>query len=431
MLTLFGWFLGLLAIGLPVALVLGGTAIVYMTTVADLPLRIVPQRLFAGLDRFILMSIPFFVLAGFLMNEAQLTDRLIRFANLLVGRWRGGLAQVNVVTSMFFGGITGAATADTAAIGTILIPAMEKEGYRSDFAAAVTVSSSIVGPLIPPSIPMLVYGIASNASIGALFLAGLTPGVVVGLALLALNRRLLRNFTPTAASFDSTAVDGVGARLREIVRTVRISLIALVMPVIIVGGIVGGVFTPTESSAVAVIYALVVGLAMGTLTGRSIARTMTTAVVLTSAIMLIIANANLLGWVLAIEQIPQTVSAGFLSLTESRTVFLLIVVVLLLVIGLFLETSGAIIILVPVLLPAATQYGIDPVHFGVVLVFGLVIGLITPPVGLCLFIGSSIARVPVHTLSRALIPFLAVLIAVYLFFVFVPAASLWLPRLLS
>ncbi len=431
MLTLFGSFLGLLAIGLPVALVLGGTAIVYMTTVADLPLRIVPQRLFAGLDRFILMSIPFFVLAGFLMNEAQLTDRLIRFANLLVGRWRGGLAQVNVVTSMFFGGITGAATADTAAIGTILIPAMEKEGYRSDFAAAVTVSSSIVGPLIPPSIPMLVYGIASNASIGALFLAGLTPGVVVGLALLALNRRLLRNFTPTAASVDSTAVDGVGARLREIVRTVRISLIALVMPVIIVGGIVGGVFTPTESSAVAVIYALVVGLAMGTLTGRSIARTMTTAVVLTAAIMLIIANANLLGWVLAIEQIPQTVSAGFLSLTESRTVFLLIVVVLLLVIGLFLETSGAIIILVPVLLPAATQYGIDPVHFGVVLVFGLVIGLITPPVGLCLFIGSSIARVPVHTLSRALIPFLAVLIAVYLFFVFVPAASLWLPRLLS
>ncbi len=431
MLTLFGWFLGLLAIGLPVALVLGGTAIVYMTTVADLPLRIVPQRLFAGLDRFILMSIPFFVLAGFLMNEAQLTDRLIRFANLLVGRWRGGLAQVNVVTSMFFGGITGAATADTAAIGTILIPAMEKEGYRSDFAAAVTVSSSIVGPLIPPSIPMLVYGIASNASIGALFLAGLTPGVVVGLALLALNRRLLRNFTPTAASFDSTAVDGLGARLREIVRTVRISLIALVMPVIIVGGIVGGVFTPTESSAVAVVYALVVGLAMGTLTGRSIVRTMTTAVVLTAAIMLIIANANLLGWVLAIEQIPQTVSAGFLSLTESRTVFLLIVVVLLLVIGLFLETSGAIIILVPVLLPAATQYGIDTVHFGVVLVFGLVIGLITPPVGLCLFIGSSIARVPVHTLSRALIPFLAVLIAVYLFFVFVPAASLWLPRLLS
>ncbi len=431
MLTLFGWFLGLLVIGLPVALVLGGTAIAYMTLVADLPLRIVPQRMFAGLDKFILMSIPFFVLAGFLMNEAQLTDRLIRFANLLVGRWRGGLAQVNVVTSMFFGGITGAATADTAAIGTILIPAMVKEGYRSDFAAAVTVSSSIVGPLIPPSIPMLVYGIASNASIGALFLAGLTPGVVVGLALLALNRRLLRNFTPTAASFDSTAADGVGARLREIVRTVRISLIALVMPVIIVGGIVGGVFTPTESSAVAVIYALVVGLAMGTLTGRSIARTMTTAVVLTAAIMLIIANANLLGWVLAIEQIPQTVSAGFLSLTESRTVFLLIVVVLLLVIGLFLETSGAIIILVPVLLPAATQYGIDPVHFGVVLVFGLVIGLITPPVGLCLFIGSSIARVPVHTLSRALIPFLAVLIVVYLFFVFVPAASLWLPRLLS
>jgi C4-dicarboxylate transporter DctM subunit len=430
-LTLFGWFLGLLAIGLPVALVLGGTAIVYMTTVAGLPLRIVPQRLFAGLDQFILMSIPFFVLAGFLMNEAQLTDRLIRFANLLVGRWRGGLAQVNVVTSMFFGGITGAATADTAAIGTILIPAMEKEGYRRDVAAAVTVASSIVGPLIPPSIPMLVYGIASNASIGALFLAGLTPGVVVGLALLALNRWLLRNFTPANASHNGSESDSLAVRAGNVVRTVRAALIALVMPVIIVGGVVGGVFTPTESSAVAVVYALIVGLAMGTLTGRGIARTMTTAVVLTAAIMLIIANANLLGWVLAFEQIPQAVSAGFLSLTDNRTVFLLIVVVLLLVIGLFLETSGAIIILVPVLLPAATQYGIDTVHFGVVLVFGLVIGLITPPVGLCLFIGSSIARVPVHTLSRALTPFLAVLLAVYLFFVFVPAASLWLPRLLS
>ena len=431
MLTLFGWFLGLLAIGLPVALVLGGTAIVYMTTVADLPLRIVPQRMFAGLDQFILMSIPFFVLAGFLMNEAQLTDRLIRFANLLVGRWRGGLAQVNVVTSMFFGGITGAATADTAAIGTILIPAMEKEGYRRDVAAAVTVASSIVGPLIPPSIPMLVYGVASNASIGALFLAGLTPGIVVGLSLLALNRWLLRNFTPTHA-FDSGSESGtLAVRAGHVVRTVRAALIALVMPVIIVGGVVGGAFTPTESSAVAVVYALVVGLALGTLSGRGIMRTMTTAVVLTAAIMLIIANANLLGWVLAFEQIPQAVSAAFLSLTDNRTVFLLIVVVLLLLVGLFLETSGAIILLVPVLLPAATQYGIDTVHFGVVIVFGLVIGLITPPVGLCLFIGSSIARVPVHALSRALLPFLAVLIVVYLFFVFVPAASLWLPRLLS
>jgi tripartite ATP-independent transporter DctM subunit len=430
-LTLFGWFLGLLAIGLPVALVLGGTAIIYMITVAGLPLRIVPQRMFAGLDQFILMSIPFFVLAGFLMNEAQLTDRLIRFANLLVGRWRGGLAQVNVVTSMFFGGITGAATADTAAVGTILIPAMEKEGYRSDFAAAVTVASSIVGPLIPPSIPMLVYGIASNASIGALFLAGVTPGVVVGLALLTLNRWLLRNFTATHADDNRSENDSLTVRVGNVVRTVRAALIALVMPVIIVGGVVGGVFTPTESSAVAVVYALIVGLALGTLTGRGIARTMTTAVVLTAAIMLIIANANLLGWVLEFEQIPQAVSAGFLSLTDNRTVFLLIVVALLLVIGLFLETSGAIIILVPVLLPAATQYGIDTVHFGVVLVFGLVIGLITPPVGLCLFIGSSIARVPVHTLSRALLPFLAVLLVVYLFFVFVPAASLWLPRLLS
>jgi C4-dicarboxylate transporter DctM subunit len=427
MLTIAVWFAGLLAIGLPVALVLGVTSVAYMVLVADLPLRVVPQRLFAGLDQFILMSIPFFILAGYLMNEAQLTGRLIDFANRLVGRWRGGLAQVNVVTSMFFGGITGAATADTAALGTILIPAMIREGYRREFAAAVTVASSIVGPLIPPSIPMLVYGISSNASIGSLFLAGVTPGIVVGVSMLALNRWLLRNMAPTVSGEGLPALD----RIRDFGASFRAALVALFMPAVIVGGVVGGVFTPTESSAVAVVYAVVVGLAMRTLTGKALIRTMVSAAVLSSAIMLIIANANLLGWVLAFEQVPQAVASGFLSLTESRNAFLLVVAALLLFVGLFLETSGAIIILVPVLLPAAEQYGVDTIHFGVVIVFGLVIGLITPPVGLCLFIGSSIAKVPVHTLSRALLPFLALLIAVYLFFVFVPAASMWLPRLFN
>jgi len=410
----------------PIALVLGITATIYLVTTGATPLSVVPQRIFAGLDQFVLMSIPFFILSGLLMNEAQLTGRLIQFANYLVGRWRGGLAQVNVLTSMFFGGITGAATADAAAVGSILIPAMVKDGYRRDFSTALTVASSLCGPLIPPSIPMLVYGISSGTSIGALFLAGATPGAVVGLALLALNRFLLRRRPGNAA-----AVQGGGwaERGRGFFASFRVALLALMMPVIIVGGVTGGVFTPTESSVAAVLYAIMVGIGMRTLKLRVLWQQIAIAAVLSAAIMLIVANANLLGWVLAFERIPQAVAELFLSLTDQRWVFLLLVIALLLIVGLFLETSGAIIILTPVLMPAAEAFGFDPVHFGVVIVFGLVIGLVTPPVGLCLFVGCSIGNVSLEQLSRAVLPFLAVIIAVYIFFAFVPAASLWLPRL--
>lgn len=425
--TLLASFLALLVLGVPIALVLGITATIYLVTTGATPLSIVPQRIFAGLDQFVLMSIPFFILAGLLMNEAQLTGRLIQFANHLVGRWRGGLAQVNVLTSMFFGGITGAATADAAALGSILIPAMVKDGYRRDFSTAVTVASSLCGPLIPPSIPMLVYGISSGTSIGALFLAGATPGVVVGLALLALNRVLLRRRPGNPAAAPSS---GWAERGRGFFASFRVALIALMMPVIIVGGVTGGVFTPTESSVAAVLYAIVVGIGMRTLRLRVLWGQVMIAAVLSAAIMLIVANANLLGWVMAFEQIPQAVATLFLSLTDQWWVFLLLVIVLLLIVGLFLETSGAIIILTPVLMPAAEAFGFDPVHFGVVIVFGLVIGLATPPVGLCLFVGCSIGNVTLEQLSRAMLPFLAVIIAVYVFFAFVPAASLWLPKLI-
>jgi len=425
--TLLASFLGLLVLGVPIALVLGITATIYLVTTGATPLSVVPQRIFAGLDQFVLMSIPFFILSGLLMNEAQLTGRLIQFANHLVGRWRGGLAQVNVLTSMFFGGITGAATADAAAVGSILIPAMVKDGYRRDFSTALTVASSLCGPLIPPSIPMLVYGISSGTSIGALFLAGATPGVVVGLALLALNRVLLRRRPGNPAAAPGS---GWAERGRGFLASFRVALLALMMPVIIVGGVTGGVFTPTESSVAAVLYAVIVGTGMRTLRLRVLWRQIMIAAVLSAAIMLIVANANLLGWVMAFERIPQAVAELFLSLTDQRWVFLLLVIALLLTVGLFLETSGAIIILTPVLMPAAEAFGFDPVHFGVVIVFGLVIGLATPPVGLCLFVGCSIGNVTLEQLSRAVLPFLAVIVAVYVFFAFVPAASLWLPKLL-
>jgi len=425
--SLFGWFVGLLILGVPVAFVLGISATVYMMTVEALPLSAIPQRFFAGLDQFVLMSIPFFILSGALMNEAKLTEKLIQFANHLVGRWRGGLAQVNVLTSMFFGGITGAATADVAALGPILIPAMEKQGYRRDFATAVTVASSLCGPLIPPSIPMLVYGVSSGTSIGALFLAGATPGVAVGLALMALNRYLLRKMPVQHTPLETTSWT---VRRRDFIGSFRLALVALLMPIIIVGGVVGGVTTPTEASVVAVLYAATVGFAMKQLTFKVMWKMIGAAALMSATIMLIVAAANLLGWVLAFEQVPQAVASAFLALTDKPWVFLLLVIGLLLIVGLFLETSGSIIILTPVLFPAAQAYGFDPVHFGVVMVFGLVIGLMTPPVGLCIFVGSSIGNVTITQLSRALIPFIAVIMVVYIFFVFVPIASLWLPNLL-
>lgn len=428
MTSLAAWFFSLLLLGVPIAFVLAIAATAYLLTVGSIPLSAVPQRFFAGLDQFVLMSIPFFILSGALMNEAKLTGRLVQFANHLVGRWRGGLAQVNVLTSMFFGGITGAATADVAAIGPILIPAMEEQGYRRDFATAVTVAGSLCGPLIPPSIPMLVYGVSSGTSIGALFLAGATPGVAVGLALLALNRYLLRNNTAIRSPAAATA--SWPERRRDFMASLRLALVALLMPIIIVGGVVGGVTTPTEASVVAVLYAATVGFTMRQLTFRVMWKMIGAAALMSATIMLIVAAANLLGWVLAFEQVPQAVAGAFLALTDKGWVFLLLVVILLLIVGLFMETSGSIIILTPVLFPAAQAYGFDPVHFGVVMVFGLVIGLMTPPVGLCLFIGSSIGNVTVMQLSRALVPFIAVIVMVYLFFVFVPGASLWLPHLL-
>lgn len=426
MIGLVGWFIGLLVVGVPIAFVLGIATSIYLLA-NGIPLATVPQRLFAGLDQFVLMSIPFFILSGALMNEAQLTSRLVQFANHLVGRWRGGLAQVNVLSSMFFGGITGAATADVAALGPIMIPAMVKQGYTREFATAVTVASSLCGPLIPPSIPMLVYGISSGTSIGALFLAGATPGMAVGIALLILNRYLLRNMPMTAIAAPSS--NWVG-RSRDFFASLRVALLALLMPLIIVGGVIGGIVTPTESSVVAVLYAMSVGMAMRTLSVRAMWKLIAAAAITSATIMLIVAAANLLGWVLAFERVPQTVADGFLAITDNRWVFLLLVIALLLIVGLFLETSGAIIILTPVLLPAALAYGFDPIHFGVILVFGLVIGLLTPPVGLCLFIGCSVGNVTIENLSKALLPFLALIVAVYMVFAFVPVASMWLPRLL-
>lgn len=416
-----------LALGVPIAIVLGASSLLFLFFRTDLPLVLIPQRMFVGTDVFILMCLPFFILAGLLMNEGGITQRLVRLSQFLVGNLRGSLAQVNVVTSMFFGGITGAAVADTSAVGTVLIPAMVDEGYDSEFAAAVTASSSIIGPIIPPSIPMLVYAFVSDTSVGALFLAGAIPGIVIGFSMIFLNYFLVTR----GGRSRPLRVERRSRAFREMMAILKDGLLALIMPIIIVGGIVGGVFTPTEASAVAVFYAFFVGFFIF----REIKLSRLPAIflqtgILSAVVMFIIATSKVLAWILAFEQIPQQVTNLFLSISGNWVIFLILIIVLLLFVGTFLEPSGALIILVPVLLPTAKAMGFDPVHFGAIMVIGLVIGLITPPVGLCLFVASSISKVTIEKISRACIPFICLLVGVLLLVAFFPSISLWLPRVI-
>ena len=332
---------------------------------------------------------------------------------------------MNVVTSMFFGGITGSAVADASAVGSVLIPAMREDGYDASFAAAVTASSSTMGPIIPPSIPMLVYALVSGASVGALFLAGVVPGLVIGFTMMTLNMYLIRR-----RGVHDVERGTLSLTRQERWIAFRDGLLALIMPVIVVGPIVTGVTTPDEAAAISVLYALLVGIFVF----REIQLSKLPQILLESAItsavvLLIIATSQILAFVLTYEQIPDFLAGALVKLTGSWWVFLLLVIVLLLIAGMFLEPSGAIIILAPVLLPAAKAMQIDLVHFGTVLVFGLVIGLLTPPVGLCLFVVCSISGLRLEEVTRACVPFLIQLALLLLVVAFVPALSTWLPRL--
>lgn len=421
-LILFLAFISLLLIGEPIAFVMGGSTFFYLLVKARLNYTLLPQTVFSGMDSFPLMAIPFFMLAGALMNEGGITQRLIHFARLLVGHIRGGLGHVNVLASMLFAGISGSAVAEASAIGSIMIPSMKARGYDEEFSAALTASASTLGPIIPPSIPMILYGVAANVSIGALFLAGAIPGVILGLAMMALvalyARR--RNYPRDER-----------ATVKELVVGTKDAILALLMPTIILGGILGGIFTPTESAAVAVVYALVIGvfvyreLKWSRLPGILFEAGMSTATV-----MLIIGMAASFGWVVAAEQLPQKVAAGIFAITGTPWVVLLLINLFLLFVGTWLETAAALTILVPVLAPIGKQIGINPVHFGAIVVLNLVIGLMTPPVGSSLFVVCSVAKMSLERLSRAMWPFILVAVAVLLLVTYVPAVTLWLPQML-
>ncbi|MBM4761254.1 TRAP transporter large permease [Bacillus sp. B15-48] len=419
-LLLFVSFLVLIFVGVPVAFSLGLSSLLYLF-INDIPLNIIPQRMFGGLNSFVLLCIPGFILAGNLMNSGGITDRIIEFANRLVGNVRGGLGLANVGASMGFGGISGTALADTASIGSILIPAMKKQGYGAGFSSAITASSSVVGPIIPPSLPMIIVGTLASLSIGDLFLAGIVPGVLIGLGLMI----------PTyLISVKRNYPKGEKSSLKEIWKSFTGAFWALFMTVIILYGILGGIFTPTEASVVAVLYAFVIGIFVyKELPVKKIPEIMLSTITSTAAIMLLVGFANLFGWILVAEQIPQMVADTILGISTNSVIVVLLIILLVLFVGTFMETIAGLVILFPVLLPVALQIGMDPIQFGVTMVLAMVIGLVTPPVGVCLFVASQIGKVSMGTAVRELVPFISVLLFILLLVAFVPSITLYLPSL--
>ena len=420
--VLFISFLVCLSIGVPFAFSLAISSLLYFLG-SGMPLTIYTQRFFSGLDSFTLLCIPGFVLAGNLMNFGGITERLIKFCNKLVGHITGGLAIANVVASMLFAGISGTALADTVSVGGVLIPAMKKDGYDADFSAAITAASSCVGPIIPPSVPMIMAATLTGLSVSKLFVAGILPGILMGggmiLASVIISHK--RHY-PKAEK---------RATIREILSTGKTSFWALLMTLIILLGIVGGIVTPTEASILAVVYGIFVGIFIyKELTIKRMLECMRQTVVSSAAIMALVGFANIFAYILTKEQIPQMVADAMLSFTTNKYIILLLINLLLVFVGMFMETIAAILILFPVLLGVVTQVGVDPIQFGVIVVLNLVIGLCTPPVGVCLFAATNIAEEKLTNVIRELMPFIASNFIVLAIVTYVPAVTVGVVKLI-
>lgn len=425
MITVAIVFFGLMFIGLPVGFTLGIAGVVGLVQLGgDAFLTMAPKRFFEGLDLFTFMAMPFFILAGEIMNKSGITQRLVEFANALVGYLRGGLAHSNMVASVLFAGMTGAAVSDAAAFGNTLVPAMVKQGYSRPFACAVTAAGSIIGPTISPSNLMVIYGLLMGVSIAGLFAAGILPGLLIALCCMAVIAAMGRRLGLPKGSG--------GPSLRLIFATFRSSFLAIVMPVIILGGILGGVVTPTEAAAIAVLYALLVGAGLYRSIGwGDLYEMLERTARITGVVFLIIASASILGWWMTFSQIPQMVAAGFLSVSTDPNAVIGMILVLLLMIGMFMDINAALIILAPVLMPLTTTIGMNPVHAGVMIVLALNISLMTPPVGACLFVLASVTGERIEAISRALWPFILVEVLVLLAIAFLPQVTLFVPHLMG
>jgi C4-dicarboxylate transporter DctM subunit len=423
-LLLFGLFIVLLVTSVPVAISLGlasTAALIYSGKVSS---SYIAQGLVTSIDSFPLMAVPFFILAGDLMGHGGLSKRLLNVGNVFFGRYTGGLAIIAVVTCMFFAAISGSGPATVAAVGAILLPAMFREGYPKSFSIGLVASAGCMGIIIPPSIPMVIYATSSNASISKMFLAGVIPGLLIGVALIAVAYYVSKK----------NNYRGVGRKYSagEIFATINDAKWALLVPIIILGGIYGGIFTPTEAAAVGVIYGFIVGVFVyKELKFKDLYRIIAGSALTSASVMIIVGTATIFGRVLAIERIPVMIAEYIVQLTSSPTMILLLINILLLFVGMFMETLAAIIILTPILLPVVVAVGVDPVHFGIVMIVNLAIGLVTPPVGVNLFVGARVGGSTLEAVSKGSIPFLIAMFIILLLVTYVPSLSLFLPELMG
>jgi tripartite ATP-independent transporter DctM subunit len=414
-----------LAIGVPVAFALGLSTVTALLVSGSFPMLVLLKETFTGIDSFPLMAVPFFILAAELMSGGSLTDVLLRFAGQFVGHRRGGLGYTNVVGLTFFSGISGSALADAAGPGSMMIRMMDKAGYDRAYAAALTASTAIVGPIIPPSIIMIIYALADdNVSVGALFIAGLIPGLLISVAMCVVNWHVSkkRNYRG----------DGGHPTREEILRTTWKALPAILLPVLILGGMRAGWFTPTEASVVAVFYALLCGkYVYGTLEWKAVPDILSRSALLTASVLIIIGMSASFAWVLTIEGVPQAVANWISAMQLSTWSFLIVVNIFLLLFGIFIEPLPGVMVLVPILAPVAAKVGVDPTHFAMVVIYNLTLGMITPPVGGLLFVTSNVSRVPMSALTRELVPFLYAHGVVLVILTFIPALSNWLPHVMG
>lgn len=413
---LLGLFVVFMFLGVPIAIAIGASTLVALYQ-HGVPLLVMTQHMFQGINSFVLVAVPMFILAGDLMSQGKVSERLVDFADALVGFLKGGLSLVSVAAGMFFAAISGSGAATTAAVGSTLVPELKRKGYESASAASLIAASGTIGVVIPPSVPMIIYAVLAQQSVSQLFLSGVIPGILMGLVLggIAVVQAYQRNYPR-----------GTPLSLRTIGKTFLSAIWGLLTPIIILGGIFSGYFTPSEAAVVAVNYALLVALFVyRDLKLKDIYPLLIKSAITTSVIMLVIATSAVLSWTLASWRVPSMVAAGFLSLSTEPLMILFLIVLVILLTGIFLETASALIILTPVLLPLVVQLGVSPIHFGLIIVMGLAIGMITPPVAINLYVASSVSHQPLERIAVAVIPYLLGLISVLMFVVYVPFWMQW------